>query len=127
MSKAPRFKAAFPYQKDVLALPVCDLDAASQWYSENFGMAEVERRQDPSPTVVLERDGTRIGFSINGGDAAQDGAAILVDGIDEMKNELEARGVKIGNWRVDERKGQKFQVFFVVAPDGLCYYFHEPL
>jgi hypothetical protein len=87
----------------------------------------VERRQDPSPTVVLERDGTRIGFSINGGDAAQDGAAILVDGIDEMKNELEARGVKIGNWRVDERKGQKFQVFFVVAPDGLCYYFHEPL
>lgn len=127
MSKAPRFKAAFPYQKDVLALPVYDLDAASQWYSENFGMAEVERRQDPSPTVVLERDGTRIGFSINGGDAAQDGAAILVDGIDEMKNELEARGVKIGNWRVDERKGQKFQVFFVVAPDGLCYYFHEPL
>jgi len=127
MSKAPRFKAAFPYQKDVLALPVYDLDAASQWYSENFGMAEVERRQDPSPTVVLERDGTRIGFSINGGDAAQDGAAILVDGIDEMKNELEARGVKIGNWRVDERKGQKFQVLFVVAPDGLCYYFHEPL
>jgi catechol 2,3-dioxygenase-like lactoylglutathione lyase family enzyme len=127
MSKAPRFKAAFPYQKDVLALPVYDLDAASQWYSENFGMAEVERRQDPSPTVVLERDGTRIGFSINGGDAAQDGAAILVDGIDEIKNDLEARGVKIGNWRVDERKGQKFQVFFVVAPDGLCYYFHEPL
>src|SRR5580700_4206197 len=63
MSKAPRFKAAFPYQKDVLALPVGDLDAASQWYSANFGMAEVERRQDPSPTVVLERDGTRIGFS----------------------------------------------------------------
>jgi catechol 2,3-dioxygenase-like lactoylglutathione lyase family enzyme len=127
MSEAPRFKAAFPYQKDVLALPVADLDSASRWYSDNFGMAEVERRQEPSPTVVLERNGTRIGFARNGGDASQDGAAILVTGIEEMRNELEAKGVKIGNWRVDERNGQRFQVFFVVAPDGLCYYFHEPL
>jgi catechol 2,3-dioxygenase-like lactoylglutathione lyase family enzyme len=127
MSKTPGFRAAFPYQKDVLALPVADLDAASQWYSEHFGMTEVGRRQDPAPTVILERDGTRIGFSINGGDASQDGAAILVADITGIKNDLEARGVKIANWRVDERNGQKFQVFFVVAPDGLCYYFHEPL
>jgi catechol 2,3-dioxygenase-like lactoylglutathione lyase family enzyme len=127
MSEAARFKAAFPYQKDVLALPVADLDAASRWYSENFGMVEVERRKEPSPTVILERNGTRIGFSINGRDASQDGAAILVAGIGDVKNELEAKGVKIGNWRVDERNGQRFQVFFVVAPDGLCYYFHEPL
>jgi catechol 2,3-dioxygenase-like lactoylglutathione lyase family enzyme len=127
MSKTPGFRAAFPYQKDVLALPVADLDAASQWYSEHFGMTEVGRRQDPAPTVILERDGTRIGFSINGGDASQDGAAILVADITGIKNDLEARGVKIANWRVDERNGQKFQAFFVVAPDGLCYYFHEPL
>jgi catechol 2,3-dioxygenase-like lactoylglutathione lyase family enzyme len=127
MREASRFKAAFPYQKDVLALPVADLDAASRWYSENFGMVEVERRQEPPPTVILERNGTRIGFSRNGGDASQDGAAILVAGIEDMRNELEAKGVKTGNWRVDERNGQRFQVFFVVAPDGLCYYFHEPL
>jgi catechol 2,3-dioxygenase-like lactoylglutathione lyase family enzyme len=79
MSSEPRFKKAFPYQKDVLALPVKDLDAASEWYSAHFGMVEVERHQQPVPTVVLERDGTKL------------------------------------------------QVFFVVAPDGLCYYFHEPL
>ena len=127
MSESPRFRAAFAYQNDVLALPVADIDAASHWYSENFGMAEVERRQEPSPTVILDRDGTRIGFSRNGGDASQDGAAVLVAGIVDIKNELEAKGVKIGNWRVDERNGQRFQVFFVVAPDGLCYYFHEPL
>ena len=29
--------------------------------------------------------------------------------------------------RVDERDGKKLQVFFVVAPDGLCYYFYEPM
>jgi catechol 2,3-dioxygenase-like lactoylglutathione lyase family enzyme len=122
-----QFKAAFPYQKNVLALPVDDLDAAAQWYTRCFGMVEVERRGEPTPTVILERDGIRIGFSANGGDASQDGAAILVSGIHDIKNELEANGVKISNVRVEERNGQKLQVFFVVAPDGLCYYFHEPL
>jgi len=124
---AQEFKAAFPYQKDVLALPVTDLDKAAEWYTEHFGMAEIERRDDPVPTVILERNGTRIGFSVNGGDASQDGAAILVSNIEGVKEELSSRGVEIGNWRIDERDGQRFQVFFVVAPDGLCYYFHEPI
>ena len=127
MSSQPQFKKAFPYQNDVLALPVKDLDTASQWYCAHFGMVEVERRQEPIPTVVLERDGTRIGFAVNGGDASQDGAAVLVSNIQGIKDELERSGASIGNWRVDERGGKRFQVFFVVAPDGLCYYFHEPL
>lgn len=127
MTSETRFKKAFPYQQDVLALPVKDLDAASQWYCAHFGMVEVERREQPVPTVVLERDGVRIGFAINGGDASQDGAAILVSNIERMKDELERNGASIGNWRIDERGGKRFQVFFAVAPDGLCYYFHEPI
>jgi catechol 2,3-dioxygenase-like lactoylglutathione lyase family enzyme len=127
MSSTPQFKAAYGYQDDVLALPVTDLDSAAQWYSEHFGMREVERFQQPTPTVILERDGTRIGFAINGGDPGQDGAAVLVSNIRGMRDELEANGAKTGEWRVDERDGKRYQVFFVVAPDGLCYYFHEPL
>lgn len=127
MADKALFKAAFPYQKDVLALPVADLDTASRWYSKAFGLEEVERRTHPHPTVILERDGVRIGFAINGGDAAQDGAAILVSDIHRAREELEANGIRIGNWRVDERDGQKLQVFFVVAPDGLCFYFHQPI
>ena len=127
MHKQPIFKAAFPYQDDVLSLPVTDLDAASAWYAKSFGMVEVERHDQPVPTVILERDGTRLGFSINGGDASQDGAAVLVSGIHELKEELESNGVKIGSMQVEERDGRKLQVFFVVAPDGLCYYFHEPM
>lgn len=127
MSKHPAFQSASPYQKDVLALPVTDLDSASSWYSTHFGMKEVERHEKPVPTVILERDGTRIGFAINGGDASQDGAAILVKNILQLKEELESTGVSIGNWRVDERDGEKLQVFFAIAPDGLCYYFHEPI
>lgn len=127
MSTQPEFTDAFPFQNDVLALPVNDLDVASAWYCEKFGMTEVERTDSPNPAVILERDGTKIGFAINGGDPTQDGAAILVRDIANMREELHAKGVETGNWRVDERDGEKLQVFFVVAPDGLCYYFHEPL
>ena len=127
MAIEPTFKSAFPFQKSVMALPVTDLDQASDWYCKHFGMTEIERLDHPVPTVILERDGTRIGFSINGGDASQDGSAILVANIHTLRDNFESKGVKIANWRVDERDGKKLQVFFVVAPDGLCYYFHEPI
>lgn len=126
MSEAPTFVKAFPYQDDVLALPVTDIETAANWYGNHFGMTEVQRHEDP-PTVILERDETRIGFAVTGGDASQDGAAILVSHIDAMREELESRGLEIGNPRIDERDGKKFRVFFVVAPDGLCFYFHEPM
>jgi len=124
-SAEPRFIEAFPYQASVLALPVTDIDAAARWYSGCFGMAEVERRSDPVPTVVMERDGTRIGFAVNGGDPSQDGAAIRVSGIDAIRSQLEASGVNVSELGTNERDGRKLRVFFVVAPDGLCYYFHE--
>ena len=127
MGSTRLFEAAFPYADDVLALPVDDIDKTSTWYCDAFGLNEVERHGDPVPTVVLERDGVRIGFAINGGDPGQEGAAIRVSDIHRARRELEARGIQTGNWRVDERDGQKFQVFFVVAPDALCYYFHQPI
>jgi predicted enzyme related to lactoylglutathione lyase len=127
MPNALLFEAAYPFQSDILALPVADLDAAAQWYAQAFGLTEVERCTQPHPTVILERDGVRIGFSMNGGDASQDGAAIRVSDIHRAKREIEANGVKTANWRVDEHDGRKLQVFFVVAPDALCYYFHQPL
>lgn len=127
MSKPYHFVAAYPYQDDVLALPVTDLDSTVAWYSKHFDLEEVERRTEPVPTVIMERDRVQIGFAINGGDPEQDGAAILVAGITQIRDEIEKKGVRIGNWRVDERDDEKLQVFFVVAPDGLCYYFHEPI
>ena len=121
------FEAAFPFADDVLALPVKDIDVAAKYYAHAFGLVEVERHNDPVPTVIMKRDGARIGFSVNGGDASQDGAAILVSDIQRVRDEIEGNGVETGNWRVDERDGQRFQVFFVIAPDELCYYFHQPI
>lgn len=125
MTDQAKFEAAYPFQDDVLALPVADRNVAASWYGENFDMKEVERREDPHPTVIMERDGTRMGFSENGGDSSNDGGAVLVDDAARMKEELDGRGVETGNWRIDERDGEKYQVFFVVAPDGLCFYFHQ--
>ena len=127
MAKRAVFEKAFPYGDDVLALPVTDLDTTANWYAKHFAMVEVERRSSPQPTVVMERDGARIGFSVNGGDSSQEGAAILVSDIHAARAELESSGLEIGNWRVDEQDGKKLQVFFVRAPDGLCYYFHQPI
>ena len=123
----PLYEAAYPYQDDVLSLPVVNIEKALEWYPSAFGMIEVDRKQEPFPQVILERDGVRIGFAVNGGDATQDGAAVLVTDIHRARSELESQGVEIGNWRVDERDGKKYQVFFVVAPDGLCFYFHQPI
>ena len=127
MGEKTIFQNAFPYGDDVLALPVADVESAASWYAQHFAMVEAERKSTPQPTVIMERDGVRIGFSVNGGDSSQEGAAILVSDIHAARAELESRGVKIGDWRVDEREGKKFQVFFVVAPDGLCYYFYQPI
>ena len=122
-----RFEAAAPYQDDVLALPVSDLDQASDWYGKHFGMTEVERKESPVPTVIMERDGTQIGYAITGGDASQDGAAIKVTAIEQVRSEIEASGANVSDFKIDERDGKKLKVFFVVAPDGLCYYFHQPV
>ena len=121
------FEAAFPIADDVLALPVADIDNAAEYYAKAFGLTEIERNENPVPTLIMERDGTRIGFAVNGGDPTQDGAAIRVTDAQRAKEEVEANGVETGNWRVDERDGKKLQVFFVVAPDGLCFYFHQPI
>ena len=127
MTDQPLFAAAYPFADDVMSLPVEDIDRTVSWYKNSFDLIEAERRNTPVPTVILERDGVQIGFAINGGDAENDGAAILVTDIHRARDEIEDRGIKTGNWRIDERDGQKLQVFFVVAPDGLCYYFHQPI
>ena len=127
MSTKAVFESAFPYGDDIMALPVADLDAAVDWYGRHFAMVEVERKSEPTPTVIMERDRVRIGFSVNGRDSSQEGAGIRVNDIHAARSELESTGVNIGNWRVDEQDGLRFEVFFVVAPDGLCYYFHQQI
>ncbi|MYH29073.1 MAG: VOC family protein, partial [Acidobacteria bacterium] len=94
MAPSRLYEAAFPFADDVLALPVEDIDVAADWYAGRFGLVEVERRNAPCAAVIMERDGVRIGFAVNGGDPSQEGAAILVTDIHRTRDELEANGVK---------------------------------
>jgi catechol 2,3-dioxygenase-like lactoylglutathione lyase family enzyme len=110
----------------VLALPVVDLESAARWYTNAFGLREVERRDEPHHAVILERDGVRIGFALTGGVASQDGAGIEVSDIHRAKEQIKA-GLDVGDERIDDHDGEKRRVCFVVAPDGLCFNFYEAI
>ena len=119
------FEDAFPFADDVKTLPVKDIDRTVAWYETAFGFKEVSRQDEPTPSVLMVREGIEIGFSINEKNPEEEGVAFLVSDAKQAREEIEANGVETGNWRIDERDGERYQVFFVVAPDGLCYYFHQ--
>lgn len=119
--------SAFGYQGNAMELPVADVETAAPFYLEKMGFAAVEHIDAPVRKVVLERDGVRFAIAENGGDPTQDGCAFHVEGVGELSDEFVANGLSgigpIGPETHDD--GSKFNVFFVVAPDGLCYWFGE--
>ena len=80
------FLAVYPYQEDALTLPVKSINEASQWYCKVFGMEEINRVDGPDAAVILERDGVRLGFEVNGGEKADELTAkeiVTIKGITE--------------------------------------------
>ena len=123
------FLAAFPYADDVLNLPVANVESAIPYYQTVFGMELESREEAPVVRAVLFRDSAKIGFAENGGDPSQEGAVVRVDSAETAWNELKTNGLdqEAPNFRVDTRNGKQYKVFFVIAPDGLCYCFSEAL
>jgi len=129
--------SAWGYQGDAMNLPVADVDLAALYYVEKMGFSVVEQDSSPSEPpdvevvkrIVLERDGVRIALAENGGDPEQDGCAFRTDSVQELHDEFAAAGLeKLGEIKDETRDdGSKFKVFFVIAPDGLCYWFGERL
>jgi lactoylglutathione lyase len=117
----------FGYQGDPMHLPVGDLASAVPFYESMLGFRVVSRSADPHPAAVLERDQLRIGLAENGGDPTQDGCAFHVRGLDALYAEFRANGLQQGLGAVgdENRDGALWRVFFVIAPDGLCYWFGE--
>lgn len=88
----------------------------------------VESRGDsPHKSAVLERDGIRIGLAENGGDSTQDGCAFAVDDVESTFAEFKANGLEkdVAGFDSEQHDGESWKVFYVVAPDGLCYWFGE--
>lgn len=117
------YKHAAPYADNALNLPVADVEAAIPFYETLFGFRVESRNNEPQRSVILARDNIRIGLAENGGDPTQEGCFFEVDNIEAAFAELRANGwqQEEAGFRVDKHGNQSFKVFFVVAPDGLCY------
>ena len=117
------FKTAHPYAEDEMNLPVESVDAAIPFYETVMGFRLVSRNDSPHKSAILGRDGIQIGLAENGGDPTQEGCFFEVDDAEAAFTELKSNGLKKeeADFRIDQYGDTSFKVFFVVAPDGLCY------
>jgi len=117
------FKTAWPYADDAMNLPVKSVEAAIPFYETVMGFRVVSRSDSPQKSAILGRDEIQIGFAENGGDPAQEGCFFEVDNAEAAFAELRANGLKKeeADFRIDKHGETSYKVFFVVAPDGLCY------
>ena len=118
---------AFGYQGDAMHLPVASLTASVPFYESVLGFRVIARSETPHPSAVLARDAVQIGLTENGGDPTQDGCAFHVTGLQALFDEFQRNGLGKPETTLDteNRDGAEWKVFFVVAPDGLCYWFGE--
>ena len=118
---------AFGYQGDARHLPVPDLAAALPFYENVLGFQVVSSSDTPHRSAVLARDEIQIGLAENGGDPTQDGCAFHVDDVETLFGEFRERGLekKTDGFDIERHGDSAWKVFYVVAPDGLCYWFGE--
>ncbi len=116
-------KNAWPYQQDKMNLPVTNVETAIPFYQAIMGFELLSQNDTPYPSAVLERDGIQIGLSQNGGDPTQDGCFFEVDNIETAFAEFKSNGLEkeISGFNMQQHGDTKWKVFFIVAPDGLCY------
>jgi hypothetical protein len=67
----------------------------------------------------------RIGLAENGGDPTQEGCFFEVDNVEAAFEELKGVPPTQADIKSDKCNGVPCRVFFVVAPDGLCYMIAE--
>src|SRR3989442_6027099 len=115
------FKRAAPYADDAMNLPVADVDAAIPYYEKTFGFQVVTRKEVPHKSVTLARDEIQIGLAENGGDPSQEGCFFEVDDVEAAFEEIKGKPASDSDFRIDKFGDTSLRVFFVVAPDGLCY------
>src|SRR4029434_2830957 len=115
-----------PYADDAMNLPVADVDAAIPFYENTMGFRVVSRNDAPHKSVVLARDEVQIGLAENGGDPEQEGCFFEVDDIESAFAMVKGKSPTVGDIQLNRRGNSARRVFFVVAPDGLCYMLGEP-
>ena len=123
----PTLDKAFGYQGDAMNLPVKDVAASIPFYETVLGFRVLSRSDTPHTSAVLGRDHIEIRLAENGGDSSQDGCAFHVTGLESLAGEFMSSGLKkeISSFDIEKHGDASWRVFYVVAPDGLCYWFGE--
>jgi len=123
----PTLEKAWGYQGHHMNLPVRDLALALPFYETVLGFRLLSRSETPHKSAVLIRDQVQIGLAENGGDSTQDGCAFHVNGLEPLFAEFKANGLQkeLSEFDTEKHDGVALKVFYVVAPDGLCYWFGE--
>jgi len=121
------FKRAWGYKGNNLALPVANLEDALPFYEKIMGFQVLSRSDSLYKSAILGRDEIQIGLAENGGDPTQDGSCFEVSDVESAFAELRANGLtkEISNFNNEQHGDTLWKVFYVVAPDGLCYWLGE--
>jgi lactoylglutathione lyase len=122
-----RLEKAFGYQGNNMDLPVHDIESAVPFYETVLGFRVLSRMDKPHRSAILVRDEVQIRLAENGGDPSQDGCAFHVKNLDSLFAEFKSNGLKKepSDFSIEKRGDTAWRVFYVVAPDGLCYWFGE--
>lgn len=109
--------------EDVMALPVKSLGAATGFYETVLRFTVLERSET---YAAVQRDAVTIGMVQN--DDHQPGragsVAIEVEGLEELHEELAARGATPGDFGMDEWEGRLHKTFFLREDEeGYCFCF----
>jgi catechol 2,3-dioxygenase-like lactoylglutathione lyase family enzyme len=121
------FKRAVPYATDALNLPVADVDSALPFYEQTFNFRVSRREDTPVKLAILERDEIEIGLAENGGDPTQEGCYFEVDNVAAAYEEIKGKKPAESDLEIQTYGTKRSKVFFVVAPDGLCYMIGQPV
>ena len=120
------FKRAVPYADDAMNLPVADVEAAIPFYEQTFGFRVVSRQDAPVKSATLARNQIQIGLAENGGDPSQEGCYFEVDDIEAAYEEIKGTEPGDSDLETQTHGSTTSRVFFVIAPDGLCYMIGQP-
>ena len=117
-----KFLSSRPYAEDAMNLPVRDIEDAIPFYESKMGFRVASRSQDGCRRVVLERDSIQIGLAENGGDPSQEGCFFEVDDVEAVAAEFRSYDPSFrADLKTQQHGDTTYRLFFVVAPDGLCY------
>ena len=110
-----------------MSLPVADLEAAIPFYEKTLNFRVVARHEAPYKSAILARDEIQIGLAENGGDPSQEGCYFQVDDIEAAFEEIKGKRPTESDLELQKWGSSSQRVFFVVAPDGLCYMLGQPI